>query len=312
MPLTHGYRHYRLQPSPPHDNISDAQVPGEDPPLVAQLAPLSTEEILTRLKKARREDDISPPSKRLKAQAKGAKNKTLAHALAVNDLARAMGGVRPVYRCPGAAPLRPADFDELRGKLLEALRDFQDFFDNPQRKGVRSRRYLVLKRKAVDDAEKFRRRSVVDVPDRCRSEMVGTGNKVRERARVWSLCEEALRTFFLEGRHPEYDSLAITSDFRGSPHVDKKDTSHQYVLALGDFEGGELCVEAGEGGEKTLAVDVKNRLGRLDGRVPHWVNGWTGERFSLVFFRTGGTPTPMEPVDAHVRWMKSQSIVLGS
>ena len=90
--------------------------------------------------------------------------------------------------------------------------------------------------------------------------------------------------------------------------MDKKDTSHQYVLALGDFEGGELCVEAGEGGEKTLAVDVKNRLGRLDGRVPHWVSGWTGERFSLVFFRTGGTPTPIEPVDAHVRWMKSQSI----
>ena len=308
MPLTHGYRHYRLQPSPPHDNISDAQVPGEDPPLVAQLAPLSTEEILTRLKKARREDDVSPPSKRRKTQAKGAKNKTLAHALAVNDLARAMGGVRPVCRCPGAAPLRPADFDELRGKLLEALRNFQDFFDNPQRKGVRSRRYLVLKRKAVDDAEKFRRRLVVDVPDRCRSEMIGTGNKVRERGRVWRLCEKVLRTFFPEGHPPEYDSLAITSDFRGSPHVDKKDTSHQYVLALGDFEGGELCVEAGEDGEKVLAVDVKNRLGRLDGRVPHWVSGWTGERFSLVFFRTGGTPTPMEPVDSHVRWMKSQSI----
>ena len=82
MPLTHGYRHYRLQPSPPHNNISDAQVPGEDPPLVAQLAPLSTEEILTRLKKARREDDVSPPSKRRKTQAKGAKNKTLAHILA--------------------------------------------------------------------------------------------------------------------------------------------------------------------------------------------------------------------------------------
>ena len=309
MPLTHGYRHYRLEPLPPHDDIaSHAQVPGEDPPLVAQLAPLSTVEILARLEKVEPNDAVPPPCKRRKTRAKGPKNKTLAHALAVNDLARVMGGVRPVDRCPGAAPLRPSEFDELRGKLLEALRNFEDFFDNPQRKGVRSRGYLVLKRKVIDEANKFHGGLAVDMPDQNRSEMIGAGNKVRERARVWSLSEEVLRTFFLEEHCPEYDSLAITSDFRGSPHVDKKDTSHQYVLALGDFEGGELCVEAGEGGEKVLAVDVKNRLGRIDGRAPHWVNGWTGERFSLVFFRTGGTPTPMEPVDAHVRWMKSQSI----
>ena len=78
-------------------------------------------------------------------------------------------------------------------------------------------------------------------PDQNRSEMIGTGNKVRERGRVWRLCEKVLRTFFPEGHPPEYDSLAITSDFRGSPHVDKKDMSHQYVLALGDFEGGSCA-----------------------------------------------------------------------
>ena len=105
---------------------------------------------------------------------------------------------------------------------FSALRDFLRLFRQPAAQGRSIAEVLVLKRKAVDDAEKLRRRSVVDVPDRCRSETVGTGNKVRERARVWSLCEEALRTFFLEGRHPEYDSLAITSDFRGSPHVDRR------------------------------------------------------------------------------------------
>ena len=74
-----------------------------------------------------------------------------------------------------------------------------------------------------------------------------------------------------------------------------EDTTHQHVMALGDFQGGELCTEeevvvappslppqqgakttpaAGSGGgggggdgRRTLRIDVKNRVGRLDGRT---------------------------------------------
>ena len=103
MPLTHGYRHYRLDPLPPHDDVaSHAQVPGEDPPLVAQLAPLSTVEILTRLEKVEPNDDVPPPCKRRKTRAKGPKNKTLAHALAVNDLARVNGRREAGGSMPGS------------------------------------------------------------------------------------------------------------------------------------------------------------------------------------------------------------------
>ena len=103
MPLTHGYRHYRLEPLPPHDDVaSHAQVPGEDPPLVAQLAPLSTVEILTRLEKVEPNDDVPPPCKRRKTRAKGPKNKTLAHALAVNDLARVNGRREAGGSMPGS------------------------------------------------------------------------------------------------------------------------------------------------------------------------------------------------------------------
>lgn len=38
-------------------------------------------------------------------------------------------------------------------------------------------------------------------------------------------------------------------------------------------------------------VDTKNRLGRIDGRHPHWVAPYddeTEERFSLIYYETGG------------------------
>ena len=33
-------------------------------------------------------------------------------------------------------------------------------------------------------------------------------------------------------------------------------------------------------------MNVKNRVARIDGRNVHWVEGWSGERFSVVFFCT--------------------------
>jgi len=35
-------------------------------------------------------------------------------------------------------------------------------------------------------------------------------------------------------------------------------------------------------------VQTKNRLGKIDGRYPHWVSEYKGERWSLVFYRTEG------------------------
>jgi len=38
-------------------------------------------------------------------------------------------------------------------------------------------------------------------------------------------------------------AIAITKNFLGSPHIDIRDTRYQYALSLGEFEGGQLCVE---------------------------------------------------------------------
>ena len=95
--------------------------------------------------------------------------------------------------------------------------------------------------------------------------------KVFERhARLWELAKSAVRSVdpaFADA----FTALAVTSRFRGSPHVDKCNVGPFYGLALGDFEAGTggICVECDA---RTIArVDTKNRLGKIDGRFPHWV-----------------------------------------
>ena len=48
-------------------------------------------------------------------------------------------------------------------------------------------------------------------------------------------------------------------------------------------------------GPDVKVVNTKNRLGKVDGRFPHWVAPYDddGERYSLIYYRTMGEPTPM-------------------
>merc|ERR1711924_199568 len=105
------------------------------------------------------------------------------------------------------------------------------------------------------------------------------GERESEHPALWQLCEDLIALVAPDAR---WDKLAITKSFRGSPHVDAGDTTHQHVVAF-DFTGGHLCAEGG-GGDEELRIDVHDRVGRIDGRGVHWVSGWTGERFSVVWF----------------------------
>ena len=93
--------------------------------------------------------------------------------------------------------------------------------------------------------------------------------------------------------HFEYSAVALSRSFRGSPHVDTYDVSFQWALSLGDFEGGALCVEAAA--DEVAVVDTKHKAAKVDGRYPHWVSPWTGERYSVIAYRTRGQPTPRGP-----------------
>jgi hypothetical protein len=82
--------------------------------------------------------------------------------------------------------------------------------------------------------------------------------------------------------------IAVTFGFMGSPHVDRQNSSPFYGLALGDFTEGTGCVAVECSARVICEVNTKNRLGKVDGRYPHWVTQYNRqeERYSLIYYDT--------------------------
>lgn len=71
-----------------------------------------------------------------------------------------------------------------------------------------------------------------------------------------------------------YTAVAVTKNFRGSPHIDTHDVTHQYACSFGTWVGGggELCIEdAQHPCELIHVVNTRNRMVKVDGRYTHWV-----------------------------------------
>ena len=113
-----------------------------------------------------------------------------------------------------------------------------------------------------------------------------TPESKRESGRARYLIETSSRRYA-----ESFTSLAVTERFRGSPHIDTENVAPFYGLALGDFSrGGRLAVERDA---RTVAeVDTRAGFAKIDGRFPHWVTPYEGERFSLIFYTTEGPTTP--------------------
>ena len=85
-----------------------------------------------------------------------------------------------------------------------------------------------------------------------------------------------------------FTGVAVTKNFVSSAHRDKHDVNHQYALSLGSHAPGtgELCVEASP--TEVVCIDTHNKIACVDGRFVHWVTGYEGTRFSLVWYQTLG------------------------
>jgi hypothetical protein len=87
-------------------------------------------------------------------------------------------------------------------------------------------------------------------------------------------------------------AIAFTKNFVGSPHIDTQNTGPFYGMTLGDFvsEVGTLCVE--QSARQVAYVDTRHCLGMVDGRFPHWVAPYEGNRYSVIFYQTRGDEVP--------------------
>ncbi|CAM9531709.1 unnamed protein product, partial [Heterosigma akashiwo] len=240
--------------------------PGLDPPLIDQLRPLSTEELSSDCWGNRSQTENPGPASSCSCVG-GALPQTHDAALRAAVASAALPTALPpkLARLRGrAAP--PALLARLLA-LLEGLR----WPARNHRRGCSAERYLVLH----TAAEGSPRAPYADLRAACRALM------------VWA--DPGFR----------YTAVAVTKNFVASPHVDARDRTHQYVVALGAFApGGELVVEGEEGGggggggggrarRVLTAVETRGRVARVDGRRVHWVRTWGGgDRYSLVFYAT--------------------------
>jgi len=232
--------------------------PGEHPPLFSQLFPLSTPTLRQRLLS---QFGVELPH-----------GSDTQHLLSVlHKLCQCWAEAGPRREVFASGKDVPA---HLLAPLLAELRSTQ--WPRPrERAGLASGEYLTLAKPVT--------------------------HKVNPRARLANAKTERYGALFgrlqalIEGVDPAYAAsytmIAVTKNIEGSPHMDQHNISYQWTASVGDFEGGgELCIESAP--DEVIVVATHNRADRVDGRFVHWVRGFKGDRYSVVFFTTHGQAVP--------------------
>ena len=99
------------------------------------------------------------------------------------------------------------------------------------------------------------------------------------RPKLWELLLD------FAGKHVpvSWDGCTVNDSYTSAPHRDKGNQGLSYTVSFGDFTGGELCIQPGEGG--TLALDTRHKGYLFNGAEQvHWTAPFVGRRFCLVFY----------------------------
>jgi hypothetical protein len=181
----------------------------------------------------------------------------------------------------GGTPVDP----ELCEALMEELKAWRKQQGNVNtRPSIKATSYLILRAPTELELEQKQNGML----SRRASKALYKIDKYRS---LWDTATRALE--LVKPHDPDFltsfSALAVTYGFMGSPHIDKQNTGPFYGLSLGDFSGsinggGCVCVEADA---FTVAhVSTHNHLSKCDGRYPHWVSSYEGERYSLIYYAT--------------------------
>lgn len=155
---------------------------------------------------------------------------------------------------------------------------------NRERPSIKAISYMIL-RSPHAHTQKLEGQTAAPLSRRALRSM----KKFERNHKLWELAQAAMIEV-----DPEFakrcTEIAITHGFSGSPHIDKQNCGPFYGLALGNFSDGTGGVSVECSARVVAMVNTKNRLGRVDGRYPHWVAPYdaSAERYSLIYYETGG------------------------
>jgi len=82
-----------------------------------------------------------------------------------------------------------------------------------------------------------------------------------------------------------FSTIQYNKNYKIAKHKDKRNAGISYIIALGDYEGGELLIYFNGRNEPPTPVDIKNKFYTFDGtKYYHEVADFTGNRISLVYY----------------------------
>lgn len=162
----------------------------------------------------------------------------------------------------------------LRVLLVEELQKWRSNHKKNTRPSINAQSYMIL-------------RSPVEFEQKNSNNAKQAAKKLQTYRTLWDLAKQALNEVDSDFAQ-SFSALAVTYAFTGSPHIDKQNTAPFYGLSLGSFPEGQggVCVEVDA--FTVCHVNTKNRLGKVDGRYPHWVAPYdpSTERYSLIYYST--------------------------
>lgn len=91
-----------------------------------------------------------------------------------------------------------------------------------------------------------------------------------------------------------WTSITVNQNYKCLPHRDKGNQGNSFLVAFGDFLGGELVISEGDL-SGTHDICYKPIITDFS-KVLHSVNDFSGQRYSLVFYTLKPTKMPLEPL----------------
>jgi hypothetical protein len=90
---------------------------------------------------------------------------------------------------------------------------------------------------------------------------------------------------FVEKYKPnfEFTEIQINYNWKSPPHKDRLNYGESLIIALGDYQGGELVIEKDEDEDEIHDINCKF-LKFNGGKYTHYTKPWKGNRLSLVFY----------------------------
>jgi len=259
-------------PPPPGAYIGDS--PGERDPMLlrSQLEPFTTLQLRHRLVKTFGHEPYSnygaPPPGRVEVMA-----------LLLKEYEK-VGPARNLVRSLGS-PVPARDLELIRNEL-EAWSDRYDKFQ--ERPMIKASKYMIL-RSPTEAEEKM-----IKLGSRRAHSAI---RKYQQNLSLWDAAKAAMATVDEEFANA-FTGLAVTKGFIGSPHIDTTNIGPFWGLSIGDFDDGTGGVRVELDPMTVCEVNTKNRLGRIDGRFPHFVAPYdeSKTRYSLIFYLTEGKVQP--------------------